>query len=79
MCHLGWLADALRVEFGVTKSNQEGERRENRLIFANPTNPSICPILCLSVYLSSLGTILSKSDKLFFGGNQASRFHKCLH
>ena len=79
MCHLGWLTDALRVEFGVTKSNQEGERHENRLIFANPTNPTICPILCLSVYLSSLGTILSNSDKLFFGGNQASRFHKCLH
>ena len=72
MCHFGWLADALQVEFGVMKSNQEGEQCENRLIFANLTNPSICPILCLSVYLSSLGTILSESDKLFFGGNQAS-------
>lgn len=79
MCHLGWLRDALRIEFGVTKSNQEGERRESRLLFANPMNPKICPILCLAVYLSSLGTMLNGTDKLFFGGNQASRFHKALH
>ena len=76
--HISWYEDTLQIEFGITKSNQEGERLEKRLIFANSDNPFICPVLALSVYLGLRTLPLAEDGKLFDGGNQASRFQKSL-
>jgi hypothetical protein len=76
--HLSWVGDALQIEFGVTKTNQEGLRDECRLLFANPTEPSICPILALGTYLLSISTSLNETSPLFFGSSQAQRFHESL-
>jgi hypothetical protein len=78
MAHIGWYCDSLQIMFGVTKTNQEGDRRESRLIFANPDKPYICPVLILSIYLATTSTELSLSSNLFFGGNQSARFLKSL-
>ena len=75
ICHISWLTDALKIEFGVTKTNQAGDRRETRLLFANPDHPVICPVLALGVYFATLSTPLNSSDKLFPGGSQAVRFY----
>ena len=76
--HISWYEDALQIEFGVTKSNQEGERLEKRLIFANSDSPFICPVLVLAIFLGLRTLELSEDEKLFDGGNQASRFQKSL-
>jgi hypothetical protein len=76
MCHLHWLGDALRIEFAITKSNQKGERVEDRLLFANPLQPWICPVLALGAFLSTSSTEVEPSDRLFFGGDQGGRFLK---
>jgi len=78
--HLGWSQDSLTVVFGKTKTDQSGEsNKEARSIFANPFNPSICPILALGLYLMSvadLRTSTAGDSSLFPGGNQATRFSK---
>lgn len=78
MSHLLWLGDSLQINFGVSKSNQDGEKKESRLIFANPLCPEICPVLGLGWYLASLSTPLTTEDKLFIGGSQSIRFLKNL-
>ena len=78
LSHIGWHEDALKIQFGVTKANQEGDRDEWRLIFANPQDSIICPILSLAIYLSSLAHQFSPLDRLFLGGTPADRFHKAL-
>ena len=78
MSHLRWHQDALKVQFGLTKSNQEAEREEWRLIFSNPHDPSICPITALSIYLAVVTHQYSAQDRLFLGGSPADTFHKAL-
>ena len=78
IAHIGWKEDALLIQFGQTKSNKEGCRKEARLIYANPDMPDICPVLTLGAYLASLSTPLDSHDALFIGGSQATRFHRAL-
>lgn len=78
MSHLGWHRDALRIVFGLTKSNQEAERDEWRLIFANPDDPVLCPITALSIYLVEKNCLYTPNSKLFLGGTPADSFHKAL-
>jgi len=78
ICHLGWRADSLEIQFGVTKSNQEGVRKENKLVFANPKCSFICPVLALGVYLCTLSKNFSSTDALFPGGTQDDRFGTSL-
>jgi hypothetical protein len=77
MCHITWLMDALKIEFGKTKANQEGDRHEFRLVFANPHKPLVCPVLALSLYVSTISKELVPSDKLFLGSASDS-FLKAL-
>ena len=70
MCHIGWSEDALQIVFGVSKGNQDGERKERQLLYANPLKPFICPVLSLSVYLATLSRdSFEPGDALFFGGS----------
>jgi len=76
--HISWNADAIKIEFGISKANQEGERDEWRLIFANPLKPVICPVVSLAIYLSTVSHRFSPEDRLFQGGDPSDRFQKAL-
>ena len=63
--------------FTHSKGDQEGVNQlQPWHIYANPGQPSICPILALAMYLFSNPSILRGDQKLFPGGNQYSRFTK---
>ncbi|KAE8902325.1 hypothetical protein PF003_g14132 [Phytophthora fragariae] len=74
--HMEWRGDALQIYFAHMKNDQGGDRpRDPRHIYANPLQPSICPILALGLYWASSN--FDGSDLLFPGSNQNERFRKC--
>ena len=44
---IGWSGDHVTISYERSKTDQEGINQIPRAIFANPLNPSICPILAL--------------------------------
>ncbi|ETO99546.1 hypothetical protein F441_23039, partial [Phytophthora nicotianae CJ01A1] len=75
--HMEWRGDALQIYFAHMKNDQGGERpRDPRHIYANPLEPSICPIVALGLYWAI--TVFDDSDLLFPGSNQYERFRKPL-
>jgi hypothetical protein len=77
--HLKWKEDALGVYFAQMKNDQTGERpRDPRHVYANPLDPSICPILAVGLYLICFPNILEVSD-LFPGGSQYECFRHNLN
>jgi integrase len=49
--HISWSGDAITVLFSKTKNDQVGEfLGDPRHIYANPYNPSICPLLSIGVF-----------------------------
>ena len=49
--HMSWKQDSMQIYFAHTKNDQAGmQSRHPRHIYANPVNPSICPILSLGIY-----------------------------
>ena len=76
--HMEWRNDALCIFFAHMKNDQTGDRpRDPRHIYANPLEPSICPILALGIFWATTG--FDESDLLFSGGSQYERFRKALH
>jgi hypothetical protein len=66
------------IQFAHSKTDMRGtEEAFKRYIYANPENPTICPILALSVYLATTPT-RGNTGKLFGGTNQYERFRKQL-
>ena len=59
------------------KADQEGSRRINAHVFANPVNPTICPILSMAVYV--LCYLVRRENTLFQGHSQDARFSKHLN
>jgi len=49
MEHIGWEGDALLISTPKHKADQEGAKCFSRHIYANPANPTICPVLALAV------------------------------
>lgn len=49
--NIGWSEDCLTVLYEKGKTNQDGENKVPRHVFANPDNPAICPILALGLRL----------------------------
>lgn len=66
-----WSEDSLLIYFSVMKNDQSGDRaRDPRHVYANPTNPAVCPILALAIFL--------RLHKLFPGKKQDDRFGSAL-
>ena len=60
-------AGCLTDQLWVTKSNQEGERVEALLVFANPQLPVICPVVAVGLFLKEKRSILwINFDKTLF-------------
>ena len=49
--HLEWEGDCMKITEQSTKSDQGGEKIFGKHMYANPNNPSVCPILALAVAL----------------------------
>ena len=49
MEHVGWEGDALLISTPKHKADQEGAKCFARHLYANPTQPVICPVLALAV------------------------------
>ncbi|EGZ24652.1 hypothetical protein PHYSODRAFT_406965, partial [Phytophthora sojae] len=59
------------------KNDQSGDRpRDPRHVYANPLQPSICPVLALAIYWAT--TSFDTDNRLFPGSDQYDRFRKCL-
>ena len=78
MNNIHWKGDAVCIYFGVPKSDQEGDKRVPRHIYANPDMPQICPILSLAMLLADRSNVYTAVQRLFFGGSQSSAFSKAL-
>ena len=46
-----WEADALVIKLNKMKNDQEGNNAQDRRVYANPMNPSICAILSFGLLL----------------------------
>lgn len=76
--HMEWQDDSMKVYFAHQKNDQCGERsKDPRHIYANPSNPLLCPILALGMYWLKFG-FDSAENSLFGGSNQYERFRKVL-
>ncbi|ETM97880.1 hypothetical protein PPTG_19954 [Phytophthora nicotianae INRA-310] len=76
--HIEWGGDSLRVYFAHMKNDQGGDRpRDPRHVYANPLQPSVCPILALAIYWAT--STFDVDNRLFPGSDQYDRFRKSLH
>jgi hypothetical protein len=72
--------DSFGISFAHTKTDQLGEDSKYlRHIYANSYSPLVCPVLALSMYLSSCFNLVQTTDDcLFPGSDQAKRFGSIL-
>lgn len=76
--HIGWDVDALVINLGKTKGDQEGKNSFPRHVYANPYNPEICPILGFALYMFCKGYQREGGCTLLFGGTAQERFSSWL-
>ncbi|MGH2639759.1 MAG: hypothetical protein ACRDF4_10870 [Rhabdochlamydiaceae bacterium] len=88
MEHIGWEADALLISMPKHKGDQEGAKCFARHVYANPSNPIICPVLALAI-LTFVRSIRHDPDsssssqslpnfRVFDGSDSAGRFADLL-
>lgn len=79
LSHIDWVGDALTIEEQGQKADQTGEDKYPKHIYANPLNPSICPILALAVLVfSSCSSLDFRNHQLFNGTDSKNRFSRHL-
>ena len=70
------------IVFPTHKGDKDGENSLSspKHVFANPTNPEICPILAFGVYMFCLGVRRDWAKRKVFGDkdNNESRFSNWL-
>ena len=78
--HIGWANDCLTVVFPKHKGDQVGNNAAPKHVYANPSNPTICPILALAVMVFSNGMRREGTSRLLFGNMEKaeSKFSKWL-
>mmetsp|Transcript_12129 Transcript_12129/g.15607 ORF Transcript_12129/g.15607 Transcript_12129/m.15607 type:complete len:659 (-) Transcript_12129:55-2031(-) len=75
--HISWSGDALTIYVGKMKNDQENTRGYWRHVYANPLNPTICPVLALSLVIFSCGYRKEGTQRLF-ASNFQDNFNKWL-
>jgi hypothetical protein len=63
--NFGWSGDCLTILYEKSKTNQEGENRVPRHVYANPDDPVICQILALGIKICSEESSNSVSFEVF--------------
>ena len=80
--HIWWEEDSMVIVFPTHKGDKDGENSLSspKHVFANPTNPEICPILAFGVYMICLGVRRDGAKRMVFGDkdNNESRFGNWL-
>jgi len=82
LSHIFWSEDSMVIAIPKSKTDQEGDCDYPRHIYANPFEPTICPILAVAVNIFSRNFSCIDQEYnfncLFDGGNQEDRFSKIL-
>ena len=79
LAHIGWEDDSLLSCIAKAKHDQEGEGAKTPWhIYANPSNPFVCPVLALGLYLFSHPDLLTNESFLFSGSHQYRRYTQVL-
>jgi hypothetical protein len=76
--HMFWEDDCLKVKIPASKSNQTGEKEYDKAVYANPLEPSICPILSIAIYLFSRTEHIIDIGRVFDSDCAESNFGKFL-
>ena len=76
--HVSWESDSLVVVFPSHKGDKEGQNALPKHVYANPAEPSICPILSFAIYIFTRGYEREGSKMTIFAGEAESRFSKWL-
>jgi hypothetical protein len=63
--NFGWSGDCHTILYEKSMTNQEGENRVPRHVYANPDDSVICPILALEIKICSEESINSVSFEVF--------------
>ncbi|TXT28995.1 MAG: hypothetical protein FD136_1915 [Chitinophagaceae bacterium] len=80
MHHFTWDNDSLVVQFDKQKGDQTGESVTPKHVYANPHEPSICPLLSLALLVFSTNFSTKEDDKTkIFSGCPYDSFTKWLH
>ena len=62
--------DAYGIFFAHTKTDQTGEEAKySQHVYANPTEPLVCPVLTLAFYFSCCLNVRPTADEFIFPGN----------
>ena len=88
MEHVGWEGDALLISTPKHKADQEGAKCFSRHVYANPANPTICPVLALAVLVfcrsikydssQAADSTARPSFRIFDGAFSEARFSEVL-
>ena len=74
LAHIGWEDDSLVSCIAKAKHDQEGEGAKTPWhIYANPSNPFVCPVLALGLYLFTHPDLLTNQSSFLFTGNHQYR------
>ena len=81
--NIEWLGDCLVIGLPRNKCDQGGDKAVRHHIYANPTEPAVCPVLALALYVftcSAVGSlVLGAPSPLLFGkSNTEARFCEWL-
>ena len=72
-----WAGDHITIEAKKSKKDQKGHNSYPRAVFANPTNPSICPFLALGLQLICRPIVSNEEFvNVFPGKDPSSAFGK---
>ena len=68
--------DSIKIRYDRTKSDQTGEKVNDKNIYGNPFNPLVCPFLALGVWFCLEANRLSQTTNLF-GSENAGDLAPC--
>lgn len=75
---ISWEGDALLIQYGKLKNDQEGSNQFPRRIYANPLNPLICPVLSLAIFVFVNCFSREGKSRLLFGETYQNNFSEWL-
>lgn len=79
LAHIGWEDDSLLICIAKAKHDQEGESAKTPWhLYANPSNPFVCPVLTLGLYIFSHSGLLTNNSFLFSSNHQYCRYTQVL-
>jgi hypothetical protein len=77
--HISWHNDSLLIDMSKHKADQTGEKITPKHVYANPYEPSICPILSLALHVFGMSFRVDNLDTAtIFPGSPYDVFSKWL-